>query len=149
MTTARTTMPDDDHGSRRDDGTATSTATGDNGESRGTPTTTAAQSAARPVRSMFLARLAGAIDFLHAKGKAKLVSSSGASQLEIEIENIGRLAGTRVDFFVDGRKVGSDTVSSLGIAEVRVTGPGSISPAGKRVTVQTSAGLLIAAGNFE
>ncbi len=115
-------------------------------DDKGGATTTAATS--RRARSIVLAALAGTADFPGAKGKAKFVSSGSGFQLEIEVEHIARLAGTRVDFFMNGRIVGTQTVGALGEAKVRVSGPGTIAVAGKRVEVKTQAGIVIAAGIF-
>jgi hypothetical protein len=85
--------------------------------------------------------------FAGAKGKAKF-QTDGQRELEIEIEHIRRLAGTRVSFFVNRAKVGASRVSGLG--EARLDRRGSNFPAikfGTRITVKT-ADTTIASGRF-
>jgi hypothetical protein len=86
--------------------------------------------------------------FPGAKGKAKF-QVEGQRELEIEVEHVRRLAGKRVNFFVNSRKVGSKRVSSLGAAQLNRRG--STFPAiksGTRISVKTAGGRLIASGRF-
>ncbi len=83
-----------------------------------------------------------------AKGKAKY-QVTGQRELEIEIEHIRRLAGTRVSFFVNSTRVGTSRVSALG--EARVDRRGANFPAvrsGTVIKVKTIGGRLIASGRF-
>ena len=53
--------------------------------------------------------------FPGAKGKAKF-QVEGQRELEIEVEHVRRLAGKRVNFFVNAKKVGSLRINGLGAA---------------------------------
>jgi hypothetical protein len=86
--------------------------------------------------------------FPGAKGKAKF-QVEGQRELEIEVEHVRRLAGKRVNFFVNARKVGSKRVSALGAAQLDRRG--ATFPAiksGTRISVKTAGGTLIASGRF-
>jgi hypothetical protein len=86
--------------------------------------------------------------FPGAKGKAKF-QTAGQRELEIEVEHIRRLAGKRVSFFVNARKIGTDRVNALGAA--RLDRRGSTFPAiqpGTRIKVKTAGGKLIVSGRF-
>ena len=86
--------------------------------------------------------------FPGASGKAKF-QNEGQRELEIEVEHVRRLAGKRVNFFVNSTKVGSARISGLGAAQV--TRRGAAFPAvhaGTRVKVKTTAGTTIVAGRF-
>jgi hypothetical protein len=86
--------------------------------------------------------------FPGAKGKAKF-QNDGQRELEIEIEHVRRLAGKRVNFFVNARMIGSKRVNGLGAAQLDRRG--STFPAigsGTRISVRTAAGRLIASGRF-
>jgi hypothetical protein len=86
--------------------------------------------------------------FPAAKGKAKF-QTEGQRELEIEVEHVRRLAGTRVNFFVNAKRVGSARVSGLGAAQIERRG--STFPAvraGTRISVKTAGGRLIASGRF-
>ena len=83
-----------------------------------------------------------------AKGKAKF-QVDGQRGLEIEVEHIRRLAGSRVSFFVNARRLGVSRVNGLGAA--RLDRRGSSFPAiraGTRISVKTAGGRLIASGRF-
>jgi hypothetical protein len=86
--------------------------------------------------------------FPGASGKAKF-QNEGQRELEIEVEHVRRLAGKRVNFFVNSTKVGSARVNSLGAAQVDKRGSGfpAIS-AGTRIKVKTVGGTSIVAGRF-
>jgi hypothetical protein len=96
--------------------------------------------------------LVGSAAFGHAKGKAKFTAQGGQRELEIEVEELVALAGTSVDFFVGGVKVGSAVVSALGEAELdlntRLGSTVSASVAGQAVEVRTGGGAVIATGSF-
>jgi len=86
--------------------------------------------------------------FPGAKGKAKF-QNEGQRELEIEVEHVRRLAGRRVNFFVNAKKVGSKRVNALGAAQLDRRG--STFPAinsGTRISVKTAAGRLVVSGRF-
>ena len=86
--------------------------------------------------------------FPGAKGKAKF-QVEGQRELEIEVEHVRRLAGKRVNFFVNAKKVGSKRVSGLGAAQINRRN--SSFPAinsGTRISVKTAGGKLIVSGRF-
>ena len=86
--------------------------------------------------------------FPGAKGKAKF-QVEGQRELEIEVEHVRRLAGNRVNFFVNAKKVGSLRISGLGAAQLNLRG--SRAPAvraGSRISVKTAGGTLIVSGRF-
>jgi len=83
-----------------------------------------------------------------ASGKAKF-QNEGQRELEIEVEHVRRLAGKRVNFFVNSTKVGSARINGLGAAQINRRG--SAFPAinaGTRVKVKTAGGATIVAGRF-
>ena len=96
--------------------------------------------------------LTGAPSFTSAKGKAKFTVKGGQRELEIEVENLNRIAGQSVGFFVGGASVGTGIVSALGQADLELntrlghTVPASV--AGLAVAVRTADGTLIASGSF-
>jgi hypothetical protein len=86
--------------------------------------------------------------FPGAKGKAKF-KTDGQRELEIEVEHVRRLAGKRVNFFVNAKRVGSLRVNRFGAAELNRRG--SSFPAissGTRISVKTASGRLIVSGRF-
>ena len=86
--------------------------------------------------------------FPGAKGKAKF-QTEGQRELEIEVEHVRRLAGKRVNFFVNAKRVGSARISGLGAAQIERRGASF--PAvgsGTRISVKTAGGRLIASGRF-
>jgi opacity protein-like surface antigen len=86
--------------------------------------------------------------FPGASGKAK-VQHQGQRELEIEVEHVRRLAGKRVDFFVNSTKVGSARVNGLGSAQVNRRGASFPTVnAGTRIKVKTAGGKLIVSGRF-
>jgi hypothetical protein len=86
--------------------------------------------------------------FPGASGKAKL-QNEGQRELEIEVEHVRRLAGKRVNFFVNNTKVGSARVSGLGAAQVNRRGASFPTiNAGTRIKVKTAGGKLIVSGQF-
>jgi hypothetical protein len=96
------------------------------------------------------AKLKGSASFPAVTGKAKFQVDDGIRELEAQIENADRLAGTRVKFRVDGVLVGTKTVNSFGTARIRRTG--SAVPAvhtGSTIRVRrASNGVLVASGRF-
>jgi hypothetical protein len=86
--------------------------------------------------------------FPGAKGKAKF-QVEGQRELEIEVEHVRRLAGKRVDFFVNARKVGSKRISALGAAQInRRNSSFPAIKSGTRIAVKTASGALIVSGRF-
>ena len=86
--------------------------------------------------------------FPGASGKAKF-QNEGQRELEVEVEHVRRLAGQRVNFFVNSTKIGSARVSRLGAAQVNRRGAGFPAiNAGTRVKVKTAAGKPIVSGQF-
>ena len=86
--------------------------------------------------------------FPGAKGKAKS-QVEGQRELEIEVEHVRRLAGKRVNFFVNAKKVGSARISGLGAAQINRRN--SSFPAinsGTRILVKTASGVTIVSGRF-
>lgn len=92
--------------------------------------------------------LKSASAFPGASGKAKF-QNEGQRELEIEVEHVRRLAGKRVNFFVNSAKVGSARISGLGAAQVNRRGAGFPAiHAGTLVKVKTTGGKLIVSGRF-
>ena len=86
--------------------------------------------------------------FPGASGKAKF-QNEGQRELEIEVEHVRRLAGKRVNFFVNATKVGSARVNGLGAAQINKRGSGFPAiKAGTRIKVKTTGGATIVAGRF-
>ena len=86
--------------------------------------------------------------FPGAKGKAKF-QVEGQRELEIEVEHVRRLAGKRVNFFVNAKRVGSARISRLGAAQINRRN--SSFPAinsGTRIIVKTPSGATIVSGRF-
>ena len=86
--------------------------------------------------------------FPGAKGKAKF-QVEGQRELEIEVEHVRRLAGKRVNFFVNAKKVGSLRINGLGAAQLNLRGfRAPAVRAGTRISVKTAGGTLIVSGRF-
>ena len=86
--------------------------------------------------------------FPGASGKAKF-QNRDQRELEIEVEHVRRLAGRRVNFFVNSTKVGSARVNRLGAAQINRRGASFPAiAAGTRVKVKTATGRLIVSGQF-
>jgi opacity protein-like surface antigen len=86
--------------------------------------------------------------FPGASGKAKF-KNEGQRELEIEVEHVRRLAGKRVNFFVNSTKVGSARVNGLGAAQVNRRGASFPAiKAGTRIKVKTAGGATIVSGRF-
>ena len=96
--------------------------------------------------------LHGSVSFPNATGKAVYKVNGSERELQIEVEHIKVLAGKHVNVFVNGNKLASPLVSSLGIARVnRNTDKGQFVPTiktGSTVRVRTLGGTLIASGTF-
>ena len=96
--------------------------------------------------------LHGSVSFPNATGKAVYKVNGSQRELQIEVEHIKVLAGKHVNVFVNGNKLASPLVSSLGIARVsRNTDKGQFVPTiktGSTVRVRTLGGTLIASGTF-
>jgi hypothetical protein len=92
--------------------------------------------------------LKASASFPGAGGKAKF-QTEGQRELEIEVEHVRRLAGKRVDFFVNTTKVGSARVNGLGAAQVDRRGATFPAiKAGSRIKVKTAGGTTIVSGRF-
>ena len=86
--------------------------------------------------------------FPGAKGKAKF-QVEGQRELEIEVEHVRRLAGKRVNFFVNAKKVGSARISGLGAAQInRRNSSFPAIKSGTRISVKTAGGTRIVSGRF-
>jgi hypothetical protein len=98
------------------------------------------------------APLAGASAFPGVNGEAKWKSKGGERELEIQIEDAKKLAGKKLAVRIGGKLIGHLRVNGLGRARlVRNTETGQSVPAsvsGKRVTVGTAGGTLVASGRF-
>ena len=96
--------------------------------------------------------LRGSISFPSASGQADYKVGSGERELQIEVEHISVLRGKHVNVFVNGSKLASPLVSSLGQIHVeRNTSLGQTVPTivtGSTVRVRTLGGTLIASGTF-
>jgi predicted PilT family ATPase len=96
--------------------------------------------------------LHGSVSFPNASGKAVYKVDGTERELQIEVEHIRVLAGKHVNVFVNGNKLASPLVSSLGAINVnRNTGKGQFVPTiktGSTVRVRTLGGTLIASGTF-
>jgi hypothetical protein len=96
--------------------------------------------------------LKGSISFPNATGKAVYKVNGSERELQIEVEHIRVLAGKHVNVFVNGNKLASPLVSSLGTIHVeRNTDRGQAVPtirSGSTVRVRTLGGTLIAGGTF-
>ena len=78
--------------------------------------------------------------FPGAKGKAKF-QVEGQREAEIEVEHVRRLAGKRVNFFVNAKKVGSARISGLGAAQInRRNSSFPAIKSGTRISVKTAGG---------
>ena len=87
-----------------------------------------------------------------ARGSAQYQSQPGQAEFQVELTRLGSLAGRSVVVSVNGGRIGSATVSRLGIAQLdRNSELGQRVPAiihGSAVTVRTSSGALVAVGRF-
>ncbi|HEY2790046.1 MAG TPA: hypothetical protein VGI72_11365 [Gaiellales bacterium] len=96
--------------------------------------------------------LKGSISFPGATGKATSKVNGSERELEIDLQHIRALAGKHVNVNVNGSRLASPLVSSLGHLSVnRNTGAGQHVPvikAGSTVRIRTLGGTLIASGTF-
>ena len=87
-----------------------------------------------------------------ATGSSQYQTQPGQRELQIEIERLRTLAGRSLLVRVNGAGIGTMKVSQTGIAQLtRNTELGQKVPMighGSTVTVQTTAGLLIASGRY-
>ena len=87
-----------------------------------------------------------------AKGSAKFKATAEERELQVEVEQIRRLAGRRVVFVVGGKKIATKKVNRFGAAETnRNSERGQFVPAvgaGTSVRVKTAGGVLIVKGSF-
>ena len=87
-----------------------------------------------------------------ATGSSQYQTQPGQRELQVEIERLASLAGRSLVVRVNGAAVGTMKVSQTGIAQLtRNTELGQNVPMighGSTVTVQTTAGLLIASGKY-
>ena len=90
--------------------------------------------------------------FPAAKGSAKFKATAEERELQVEVEQIRRLAGKRVVFVVGGKKIATKKVNRFGAAEInRNSERGQFVPAvgaGTSVRVKTAGGVLIVKGSF-
>jgi hypothetical protein len=96
--------------------------------------------------------LKGSAQFPNAKGTAKYRDRGGEREFQVEVENVKVLAGKTLNVFVNGTKVGSLKVSTLGAGSLNLNSTrGNNVPAiraGSKVQVKTSAGVLVVSGQF-
>ena len=96
--------------------------------------------------------LRGSAQFPQAVGTAKYKVDGAEREFQVEVENIKSLAGKRLYVFVDGARVGSFVVTSLGTGRlIRNTTRGQNVPfitAGSTVRVKTGAGAVVVRGTF-
>jgi hypothetical protein len=96
--------------------------------------------------------LKGSISFPGATGKAVYKVNGSERELEVDLQHIRSLAGKHVNVNVNGSRLASPLVSSLGHFSVnRNTGAGQRVPTikkGSTVRVRTLGGTLIASGTF-
>ena len=87
-----------------------------------------------------------------ATGSSQYQTQPGQRELQVEIERLASLAGRSLVVRVNGASIGTIKVSQTGIAQLtRNTELGQTVPMighGSTVTVQTTTGLLIAAGRY-
>lgn len=96
--------------------------------------------------------LSGSAQYPNAKGTAKYKVDGGEREFQVEVENIATLAGTRVSVYVNGTRVGTAKVTTLGTARLsRNTDLGQVVPnivPGSRIQVKSNTGVLIVSGRF-
>jgi hypothetical protein len=90
--------------------------------------------------------------FPAANGKAVYKVNGTERELQIEVQDLNSLKGKHINVFVNGSKLGSPLVNSLGNARLeRNTDRGQFVPRitdGSRVVVRTIGGTLIVSGTF-
>ena len=92
--------------------------------------------------------LIGSARFPNAKGTAKYKVGT-EREFQVEVENVRALVGKRLSVFVNGTKVGSFVVNSLGVGRLALRGTAvpTIQP-GVTVKIKTRTGTLVVSGKF-
>ena len=98
------------------------------------------------------ATLHGSAAFPGADGKARFRDRGGEEELEVEVEDANRLAGTRLRALAGGKQVGTLRINRFGIGSLNLNSDqGDTVPAvkaGTRVRVRTAGGTLVVSGSF-
>ena len=98
------------------------------------------------------ATLHGSAAFPGADGKARFRDLGGEQELEVEVEDANRLAGTRLRALAGGKQVGTLRINRFGIGSLNLNSDqGDTVPAvkaGTRVRVRTAGGTLVVSGSF-
>ena len=85
-----------------------------------------------------------------ANGKAKFKSEGGERELEVEVEDVR--AGLELLFLLDDIRLGTRTTDAYGRANLELNSDrGASVPsavAGRKVTIQTTAGVTVVSGSF-
>jgi len=96
--------------------------------------------------------LNGSANYPNADGKASYKVQGTKREFEAEVEHIKKLKGQTVNVFVNGTKVASAKVDTLGQAETELsTELGNSVPkikSGDKVEIRTTAGVVIVSGSF-
>jgi hypothetical protein len=96
--------------------------------------------------------LKGSAQFPSVKGAAKYKVDGAQREFQVEVENIKSLAGQRLRVLVNGTKVGTFVVNSLGAGRLNLnTTRGNTVPVivtGSRIQIKTGTGALVASGRF-
>ena len=96
--------------------------------------------------------LKGSAKFPAAKGKAKFRDRGGEKEFQVEVENVKIAAGTKLNVFVGGKKVGTMKINQFGAGRLNLNSTrGDKVPAvssGTKVQVKTGADVVVAAGSF-
>ena len=114
--------------------------------------TTSRIAGAKSAEVIHRAALTGSTSYPAVNGEAKWKSKGGDRELEVQIEDAGKLKGKRLAVRVGGSLIGSMRVSNLGRARLVLrTEAGQAVPAdvvGKAVKVRTADGVTVASGRF-
>lgn len=114
--------------------------------------TVAAPADAKAAEVIKRASVSGSTTYPAVNGEAKWKSKGGERQLEVQIEDAGKLAGKRLAVRIRGKLVGHMRVNSLGRARLeKNTEAGQSVPesvAGRAVKIRTGDGVLVASGRF-
>ena len=98
------------------------------------------------------ATLHGSAAFPGADGKARFRDRGGEQELEVEVEDANRLAGTRLRALAGGKQVGTLRINRFGIGSLNLNSDqGDTVPAvkaGTTVRVRTAGGTLVVSGSF-
>jgi hypothetical protein len=96
--------------------------------------------------------LRGSDAYPKAKGSAKYRDRGGEQEFQVEVENVKKLAGERLNVFVGGKKVGSLKINNLGAGRLELNSTrGDKVPnisGGSKVQVKTGSGTLVVSGSF-